>query len=77
MGSGHSAFNVLLDLAALAAQAPGTAITWAVRRGEVGQMYGGGADDALPARGSLGARLRDAGAVGARSPGDRLPGRAR
>ena len=58
VGSGHSAFNVLLDLAALAAGAPGTTLAWAVRRGEVGAMYGGGAADALPARGSLGARLR-------------------
>jgi thioredoxin reductase len=59
-GSGHSAFNALLDLAALAAEAPGTSITWAVRRGEaqMGQAYGGGADDALPARGALGQRLR-------------------
>jgi SAM-dependent methyltransferase/thioredoxin reductase len=59
VGSGHSAFNVLLDLVTLAAQAP-TTITWAVRRNEVGQMYGGGAADALPARGALGIRLRDA-----------------
>jgi SAM-dependent methyltransferase/thioredoxin reductase len=59
VGSGHSAFNALLDLAELARLAPGTAITWAVRRSEVGQMYGGGEADALPARGSLGARLRE------------------
>jgi thioredoxin reductase len=58
IGSGHSAFNVLLDLGELAASAPGTTITWAVRRDEVGSMYGGGAADALPARGELGARLR-------------------
>ena len=58
VGSGHSAFNTLLDLAALADSAPRTRITWAVRRRDVGQMYGGGAADALPARGSLGVRLR-------------------
>ena len=66
VGSGHSAFNTLLDLADLAAVEPGTRITWAVRRSDVGEMYGGGAADALPARGSLGARLRplvDAGRV--------------
>jgi SAM-dependent methyltransferase/thioredoxin reductase len=66
VGSGHSAFNTLLDLAELAATSPDTAITWAVRRGEVGAMYGGGEADALPARGRLGARLRalvDAGRV--------------
>ena len=59
VGSGHSAFNTLLDLAELANLAPGTTITWAVRRSEVGQMYGGGEADVLPARGSLGARLRE------------------
>jgi SAM-dependent methyltransferase/thioredoxin reductase len=59
VGSGHSAFNTLLDLAELARLSPGTTITWAVRRSEVGQMYGGCEADALPARGSLGARLRE------------------
>lgn len=58
-GSGHSAFNAVLDLALLAEQEPGTAITWVVRRGEMGQAYGGGANDALPARGALGERVRD------------------
>jgi hypothetical protein len=58
VGSGHSAFNVLLDLAELARSAPGTMIVWAVRRAEAGAMYGGGAADALPARGDLGERLR-------------------
>jgi thioredoxin reductase len=58
VGSGHSAFNVLLDLGELAAAAPGTTITWAVRRAEAGTMYGGGEADALPARGELGTRLR-------------------
>jgi Pyridine nucleotide-disulphide oxidoreductase len=58
VGSGHSAFNVLLDLGELAASAPGTTITWAVRRRELGTLYGGGEADALPARGDLGARLR-------------------
>jgi thioredoxin reductase len=59
-GSGHSAFNALLDLAALAEETPGTAITWVVRRGSerMGQAYGGGANDALPARGELGRRIR-------------------
>jgi len=58
VGSGHSAFNALLDLAQLAASEPGTTITWVVRRAEIGAAYGGGAADALPARGSLGERLR-------------------
>lgn len=58
IGSGHSAFNALLELAALAQQAPGTEVVWAVRRRDPGLMFGGGGRDALPARGSLGARMR-------------------
>jgi thioredoxin reductase len=57
-GSGHSAFNAILDLAALAEQAPDTSISWIVRRGEMARAYGGGANDALPARGALGERIR-------------------
>ncbi len=57
-GSGHSAFNAILDLAALATEAPGTAITWVVRRGSMDRAYGGGENDALPARGALGQRVR-------------------
>jgi len=57
-GSGHSAFNAILDLAALAEQVPDTSITWIVRRGEMARAYGGGANDALPARGALGERIR-------------------
>jgi len=58
VGSGHSAFNALLDLARLATEEPGTTITWAVRRPTLGQVFGGGADDALPARGELGRSVR-------------------
>jgi len=58
VGSGHSAFNALLELVELATAERGTTITWAVRRSDTGAMYGGGDADALPARGSLGARLR-------------------
>ncbi|HEX4993345.1 MAG TPA: NAD(P)-binding domain-containing protein [Methylomirabilota bacterium] len=58
VGSGHSAFNALLDLARLAASEPATTITWVVRRAEMGTIYGGGVADALPARGGLGERLR-------------------
>jgi len=65
-GAGHSAFNVLIDLAALATDAPGTVVTWVVRRAFGAMRYGGAADDGLPARGALGTRLRalvDAGAI--------------
>ena len=60
VGSGHSAFNVLLDLVALADVAPAAEITWAIRRADVGELYGGGSADALPARGELGTRLQSA-----------------
>ena len=60
VGSGHSAFNALLDLVALADEAPGTEIAWAVRRpaDRLGALFGGGSNDALPARGALGERVR-------------------
>jgi thioredoxin reductase len=58
VGSGHSAFNALLELADLAEDAPGTEITWVVRRKPVGQLFGGEANDALPERGRLGSRTR-------------------
>lgn len=66
VGSGHSAFNTLLELDQLKGSEPTTHIQWAVRRGDVGQMFGGGRKDALEARGALGDRLRrlvDSGAV--------------
>jgi hypothetical protein len=56
VGSGHSAFNALLDLVALGEETPGS-IHWAIRRPQIGSMFGGGGDDALPARGALGTRL--------------------
>lgn len=58
VGSGHSAFNAVLDLVRLAEDAPGTEVVWAIRRKEPGPMFGGGVADALPARASLGARLK-------------------
>ncbi len=56
-GSGHSAFNALADLVALAAEEPETRITWVIRRSDTFQMFGGGEADQLPERGSLGARI--------------------
>jgi len=58
VGSGHSAFNTLLDLAGLKREVPATQIVWAIRRTDVGLMFGGGRKDALEARGALGDRLR-------------------
>ena len=54
LGSGHSAFNVLQDLARLAQQHPGTRIHWALRRGSVARVLGGGEHDQLRERGRLG-----------------------
>lgn len=58
VGSGHSAFNALADLVTLAEQVPATRIWWAVRRRTLGQVFGGGANDALVERGRLGNRIR-------------------
>ena len=69
VGSGHSAFDVLLDLAELPATQIGqisqisqisrtSRITWLVRRPLDRAKYGGAENDALPARGALGARVR-------------------
>ena len=54
VGSGHSAFNAIIDLEHLVQQAPNTRITWAVRREQAGQMFGGLSDDQLSQRGALG-----------------------
>lgn len=58
VGSGHSALNTLIDLAELAAAQPGTRIIWIVRRPPTARVFGGGAADALPARGALGQDAR-------------------
>ncbi|WBB78653.1 NAD(P)-binding protein [Micromonospora sp. WMMD882] len=59
VGAGHSAANTLLSLAELAAAAPGTEVTWAIRSTSPARAYGGGDADELPARGALGSRLRE------------------
>jgi thioredoxin reductase len=66
VGAGHSAANTLLSLAELAGQVTGTSVVWAIRSTSAARTYGGGAADALPARGALGSRLRahvDSGAI--------------
>ena len=60
VGSGHSAFNALHELEHIAAEHPGTRITWAIRRGVGDGTFGGGAADELPERGALGQRARRA-----------------
>jgi thioredoxin reductase len=58
VGSGHSAFNAILDLVALRESEPATRIVWAIRGAGPGGKYGGGGDDQLPERGALGAAVR-------------------
>ncbi len=59
VGSGHSAFNAVLDLLKLRETAPDTQIIWAVRRQQMGQMFGGGEGDLLAARGALGKQVHE------------------
>ena len=58
VGSGHSAFNAILDLVTLRDSEPATEVVWAIRGAAPGRKYGGGGDDQLPARGALGATVR-------------------
>ncbi len=60
VGSGHSAINNVLSLLAVAKDAPGTTVTWALRRESFDGVFGGEEQDALPARGALGSRARAA-----------------
>ncbi|MFD6065114.1 NAD(P)-binding domain-containing protein [Rhodococcus wratislaviensis] len=59
-GSGHSALTAIVALADLEKQAPGTRISWVLRRGDAGSTFGSGEDDQLPARGALGLRAKAA-----------------
>ncbi|SDH83652.1 Pyridine nucleotide-disulphide oxidoreductase [Actinokineospora alba] len=59
-GSGHSALTALVVLAGLAEREPSTKITWVLRRGATGTVFGGGDSDQLPARGALGLRAKAA-----------------
>ncbi len=58
VGGGHSAANVLLDLARLTETGSGTDLTWALRGENVTRVFGGGPADRLPARGKLGSDLK-------------------
>jgi hypothetical protein len=59
VGSGHSAFNAILDLVALRDSEPATEIVWAIRGAAPDRIYGGGGEDQLAARGALGATVRE------------------
>jgi thioredoxin reductase len=54
VGNGASAKTAISQLARIARQDPSTQITWVLRRGVVGNTFGGGAPDELPERGALG-----------------------
>jgi thioredoxin reductase len=60
IGSGHSAMTAVIEFAELVRRDPSTSITWVLRRGVVGDAFGGGAADELPQRGALGVRSRAA-----------------
>jgi len=59
VGSGHSAANALLDLAQLVRDNPATKTIWVTRSSDLARIYNGGGADQLPARGELGADVRD------------------
>ncbi|MFP7479409.1 NAD(P)-binding domain-containing protein [Terribacillus saccharophilus] len=54
IGSGHSALNTLLNLAALKENHPSTKISWILRRDSPISAFGGEEQDQLTARGALG-----------------------
>jgi thioredoxin reductase len=58
IGSGHSAGNALIDLSRLAREQRGTNVIWATRSANLARIYSGGDLDQLPARGELGAGVR-------------------
>ena len=60
VGSGHSALTAVTDLAAAARNGAAARISWVLRRGQIGDTFGGGAADELPQRGALGVRARQA-----------------
>jgi len=57
VGSGHSAFNVLIDLARLHRDVGSGEIHWALRRTSLREALGGGENDQLEERGRLGLRV--------------------
>lgn len=56
VGNGHSAATAITLLADVAKREPGTRVSWVLRRGTVGNTFGGGSADELPERGALGHR---------------------
>jgi thioredoxin reductase len=59
VGSGHSAVTAVIALGRIARRDPATKVTWVLRRGVVGNTFGGGVADELPARGQLGITAKE------------------
>ncbi|MBL8571702.1 MAG: NAD(P)-binding domain-containing protein [Phreatobacter sp.] len=59
LGAGHSAVGTVLDLERLSRETPGTRVVWMIRGDDIGKAFGGGANDALAARGELGSAVAD------------------
>jgi len=60
VGAGNSAAHAVLRLTELARTEPETRVTWVLRRGGMGSVFGGGDGDGLPQRAALGVRARRA-----------------
>ncbi|QIM18259.1 NAD(P)-binding domain-containing protein [Leucobacter coleopterorum] len=60
VGNGHSAATAIIQLAETVRAHPGTRVSWLLRRGSVGNTFGGGAADELAERGALGQRAKRA-----------------
>lgn len=60
LGNGHSAATAIGLLARVVKREPTTRVSWVLRRGQVGNAFGGGAADELPERGALGQRAHRA-----------------
>ena len=59
VGSGHSAANALLELAQLMRDEANASLSWATRSVDLARIYSGGDANKLPARGELGANVRE------------------
>jgi thioredoxin reductase len=59
VGSGHSAVTAVIALGRIARRDPSTRVTWVLRRGSLGNTFGGGSADELPARGQLGITAKE------------------
>ena len=64
VGSGHSAFNGLAELARLRRETGAGEVHWAVRRPTLARVLGGGENDRLAERGRLGQRIGELVAAG-------------